>query len=166
MILSRRGLLAGLAVVLLAAGCTTSIQGSARSVPSPTANRTVSPERIQFRMVVADGTGGVSLADKDGKQYLLGPVLLDGTKVEAAKAEFMAEYSNWVVTVHLTSAGAAAFGQVTTANVNGQLAIVVDEVVVSAPTIQSPITGGAVQISGTFSQADAAALADRINGRS
>jgi preprotein translocase subunit SecD len=165
-ILSRRGLLAGLAAVLLAAGCTATVHGVAQPVPSPApAPPTVAPENIQFRLVVTDGTGDVTLADRDGKQYVLGPVLLDGTKVESARAEFESTYATWIVTVHLTSQGATAFGQVTTDNVNGQLALVVDDVVVSAPTIQSPITGGDVQISGPFSQQDATLLANRIMGR-
>ncbi|TDP91965.1 SecDF P1 head subdomain-containing protein [Labedaea rhizosphaerae] len=169
MIFSRRGLLAGLAAVLLAAGCTTAVQGTARPVPQPvpptTAHRTVAPERIQFRLVVTDGTGGLTMTDRDGKQYVVGEVELDGTKVLSAHADFQAEYRSWVVTVRLTSAGAAAFGQLTSAHVNQQLAIVVDDVVVSAPTIQSAITDGVVQISGTFTQDEATGLADSINGR-
>ena len=165
MILSRRGLLAGLAAVLLAAGCTTSVDGTARPAPSPTVHRTVSPERIQFRLVVTDGTGGLTLTDRDGKQYVVGEVELDGTKVTSAQASFEANYGSWVVTVRLTSAGAAEFAQLTSAHVNQQLAIVVDNVVVSAPVIQAAITDGVVQISGTFTQDDATRLADSINGR-
>lgn len=165
MILSRRGLLAGLAAVLLTAGCTTSVPGTAQPVPSPTTHRAVAPERIQFRMVVTDGTGGLTLADREGKQYVVGEVELDGTSVTSAHADFQAEYGSWVVNVRFTSAGAAAFAQLTSAHINEQLAIIVDNVVVSAPTIQSAIPDGAVQISGTFTQDDATRLADSINGR-
>jgi preprotein translocase subunit SecD len=165
-ILSRRALLVGLAAVVLAAGCTSTVHGAAQPVPTPSpAQQTVAPENIQFRLVVTDGTGGVILADREGKQYVVGPVLLDGTKVESARAEFQSDYGNWIVTVHLTSQGAAVFGQVTTDNVNAQLALVVDEVVVSAPVIQGPITDGAVQIAGQFTQQEATLLANRIMGR-
>src|SRR3712207_2341428 len=46
--------------------------------------------------------------------------------------------------------GAQRFGQATTENLGRQLAIVLDNRVISAPTIQSPITGGSGQISGSF----------------
>jgi preprotein translocase subunit SecD len=46
--------------------------------------------------------------------------------------------------------GAQRFGQATTENLGRQLAIVLDNEVISAPTIQSPITGGSGQISGSF----------------
>lgn len=155
--------------MLLAAGCTTAVHGTARPVPQPapppTTARTVAPERIQFRLVVTDGTGGLTLADRDGKQYVVGEVELDGTKVMSARTDFQAQYQSWVVTVRLTSAGAAAFSQLTSAHVNEQLAIVVDDVVVSAPTIQSAINDGVVQISGNFTQDEATRLADSINGR-
>jgi preprotein translocase subunit SecD len=48
----------------------------------------------------------------------------------------------------LKSEGARLFGEWTTNNVGRQFAIVLDGVVVSAPVVQSPITGGRGQITG------------------
>ena len=132
---------------------------------SPAVSHTVSPDRIQFRMVLTDGSGGTTLADREGKQYVLGPVVLDGTKVQSAQAEYLQDYGSWSVNVRLTSSGSAAFADITTKNVNGQMAIVVDDVVVSAPTIQAPIVGGSVEISGRFTQQEATELANHITGR-
>jgi protein-export membrane protein SecD len=62
----------------------------------------------------------------------------------------------------LASSGAQAFERATAANVNRRLAIVVDGVVVSAPTIQGPI-GESGAISGRFTQEEAGELARMLN---
>jgi preprotein translocase subunit SecD len=51
-----------------------------------------------------------------------------------------------VVTFRLKSEGARLFGEYTAANIGRNFAIVLDSEVISAPTIQSAITGGDVQI--------------------
>ncbi|MEL6953725.1 MAG: protein translocase subunit SecD [Pseudomonadota bacterium] len=55
-----------------------------------------------------------------------------------------------IVTFRFNSAGAQEFGRYTTANIGNPFAIVLDDEVISAPTIQSAITGGSGQISGNF----------------
>jgi preprotein translocase subunit SecD len=55
--------------------------------------------------------------------------------------------------------GAKAFGDLTTANVGKNLAIVLDGVVQSAPVIRGPIRGGSGIIEGTFSMEEARQLA-------
>lgn len=55
--------------------------------------------------------------------------------------------------------GAKDFEAVTAAHVGDQLAIVVDGVVMSAPTIQEAIPGGTARISGGFSEGEAGILA-------
>src|SRR5262249_61879827 len=69
----------------------------------------------------------------------------------------------WQVNFTLNSAGAKKFAQVTTALVGKQLAIVLDNVVVSAPTVQNAITGGQGQITGSFTEAEAKNLALVLN---
>jgi SecD/SecF fusion protein len=51
--------------------------------------------------------------------------------------------------------GGQRFGQVTSENVGRRFAIVLDDKVISAPVIQSPITGGRGQITGNFSVQEA-----------
>jgi preprotein translocase subunit SecD len=64
-----------------------------------------------------------------------------------------------VVAFTLKSAGAAAFGSYTAAHVGEFFAIVLDDAVISAPSINEPITGGAGEITGGglggFAKADA-----------
>ena len=55
--------------------------------------------------------------------------------------------------------GAQRFGDVTTQNIGHRFAIVLDGKVLSAPTIQSAITGGSGQITGAFSQEQVTGLA-------
>ena len=50
------------------------------------------------------------------------------------------------VALRFTGAGGKRFGDVTGKNIGKQMAIVLDDVVVSAPTIQSKITGGSASI--------------------
>ena len=60
--------------------------------------------------------------------------------------------SNYAVNVSLDAAGTQEFADVSTALVSshGQIAIVLDGVVQSAPAVQSAITGGEVQITGGY----------------
>ena len=65
----------------------------------------------------------------------------------------------WVVNFTFDSVGARRFGEVTNANVGRRFAIVLDNKVISAPVIQTPITGGRGQISGNFTAQSASDLA-------
>ena len=56
----------------------------------------------------------------------------------------------WVVNFNFDSVGARRFADVTNANVGRRFAIVLDDKVISAPVINTPITGGRGQISGNF----------------
>jgi SecD/SecF fusion protein len=62
----------------------------------------------------------------------------------------------------LTTEGAKIFGDVTRANVNHQLAIVLDGEVLSAPNINGPIEGGSGVITGNFTDETATTLANGL----
>jgi preprotein translocase subunit SecD len=64
-----------------------------------------------------------------------------------------------IVSFRFSARGARLFGQLTQENVGKPFAIVLDGVVLSAPVIQTPILGGAGQITGNFTVADAKRLA-------
>ncbi len=100
----------------------------------------------------------------DGFRYALGPVFLDGDRVMKATAEPDQNGSGHVVTVKLDQQGAQIFGDFTAANIGTQVAILVNSRVLSAPTIQSAIPGGVVQIYGKFTKAEAEQLAAHLNG--
>ncbi len=64
-----------------------------------------------------------------------------------------------VVSFKFNTVGGRKFGEVTKNNIGEQLAIVLDNEVISAPTIQSAIMGGSGVITGNFSSEEANSLA-------
>lgn len=64
-----------------------------------------------------------------------------------------------VVSFRLNAVGAKKFSNATIDNIGRQLAIVLDNRVLSAPVIQEPITGGQGQISGNFTSKETSELA-------
>jgi SecD/SecF fusion protein len=82
---------------------------------------------------------------------------LTGQDVAGARPVF--EQRGYEVSLSLTRAGAEAFRRVTRDNINNRLAIVLDNEVVSAPTIQSEIPNGQASITGNFTAEEAKNLA-------
>jgi len=85
------------------------------------------------------------------------PPLFAGTEISSTNVG-ADQVGRPAVNFELKSDGAAKFADYTRNNVGQQFAIVLDEVVVSAPEIQSPITNGQGQISGSFTLAEATNL--------
>ncbi len=77
-------------------------------------------------------------------------VIVSGEELIDAQPSFDQQTNQPIVTFRFSVSGAQRFGEATTRNVGRQLAIVLDGAVISAPRIQSPITGGAGQITGDF----------------
>jgi preprotein translocase subunit SecD len=88
------------------------------------------------------------------KTLMTGDMLTDATVRPGTATEGMA------VDFTLDARGGKLFGQVSSANVGRNLAIVLDGYVESAPTIREPITGGRGQITGRFDFAEAQDLAN------
>lgn len=116
----------------------------------------------------ADATLPASLTDKNGYTYELGP---SGGSGEVFKNDAKADVSSgsWVVVVSLrggatgtdvwNALAAHCYDKDSTCP-TGQLAIVLDGQVISAPTVQErQFTGGSVQISGSFKEKEAKDLA-------
>lgn len=66
------------------------------------------------------------------------------------------------VSITFDSTGAKAFGRVTRENVNKPFAIILDNVVLSAPNINEPILGGQAQIMGSYTVQTANELAVQL----
>ncbi|RLK59418.1 SecDF P1 head subdomain-containing protein [Actinokineospora cianjurensis] len=98
----------------------------------------------------------------DESVYTLGPSIGEFTEFKDVRPE-KTDYG-WVITIDLPSATSAVFAKWTTEHVDEQLAVMVDGKLVSAPKIASPITGGALQISGNFTEASAKQLVTDITG--
>ncbi len=101
--------------------------------------------------------------DRDGQtKYLLKPATVVGTDVSGATAtipQTQTGTGQWTVSVQFTSSGQAKFTRLTELTTGKQVAIVLDGVVQSAPSINERIPGSA-EISGTFTQSQAEDLAN------
>jgi SecD/SecF fusion protein len=87
---------------------------------------------------------------------------MNGEHIENARA-IQDQLAGIQVHMNFDSVGAKRFGEVTTANVGRQLAIVLDGKLYSAPVIRGPITGGSAQIEGNFDVREAERLASALN---
>ncbi|MDP9402341.1 MAG: protein translocase subunit SecD [Actinomycetota bacterium] len=92
------------------------------------------------------------------ERYSLGPAELTGRALKTARAEFDPQ-QGWLVNFTLTSTGSKAFDELAAKNVGKQVAIVLDGVVKTAPTINEAAFRGSGQISGDFSEREAKDLA-------
>ena len=84
---------------------------------------------------------------------------VDGADLTNASPGQDTQTGGWSINFTFNSVGARRFGDVTRANVGHQLAIVLDNKVISAPVIQSVIAGGQGQITGSFTAQQATDLA-------
>jgi SecD/SecF fusion protein len=103
--------------------------------------------------------GTMIVPSTDGFDELLyEDVALGGEQLIDAQPAFD-QNSRAVVSFRFNTQGALTFGEITSQNVGRRFAIVLDDQVITAPTIQQPITGGTGQISGTFTPETASDLA-------
>jgi preprotein translocase subunit SecD len=85
--------------------------------------------------------------------------MVTGDQLTDAKQVFDSTTSEPVVSISFNAQGGRRFAKVTQENVNKPFAIILDDVVISAPNINEPILGGAAQISGNFTVESANQLA-------
>ncbi len=86
-------------------------------------------------------------------------IILSGDNLIDAKPHMDTLNNETVVLFMLDRVGAKKFGKATTSGVGKRLAIVLDGRIISAPTIQEPITTGSGQITGDFTFQSATDLA-------
>jgi len=118
-----------------------------------------------------NGYGSVDYAE-DGTPVMKTPtgetaetVLLDGSLVKSAQAGVITDEgkTQYVVSLEFNSEGAEKFKEATTTYLNKTISIWMDDIMLSAPTVNSVITDGSAQISGNFTAEEATALATKIN---
>jgi preprotein translocase subunit SecD len=121
-----------------------------------------------------NGTSQIVACDGSGVKYVLGPPVVLGQDLRSPKAQLDSTNNQWVVTFNLDGKASAKFATFSTQAYNAyynassgtqtsvldQFAIVLDGRVISAPTIQQPITGGSGQITGNFTQKSSTDLAN------
>ena len=115
--------------------------------------------QLEFRFLANPGDSDVEMLpsqDLGGEPVAVErQVIVGGEDLIDAQPSFDQQTNEPIVNFRFNVSGAQRFGEATTRNVGRQLAIVLDETVISAPRIQSPITGGSGQISGRFSVQEA-----------
>ena len=85
--------------------------------------------------------------------------VITGEYLTDARVQIDSRYNEPYVSITFDSRGARLFEQITGANIKKRLAIVLDNVVNSAPVIQDRIAGGRAQITGRFTMEEARDLA-------
>ncbi|GGL45109.1 protein translocase subunit SecD [Planomonospora parontospora] len=106
--------------------------------------------------------------DQDGSaKYVLEKAAVTGTAIDSATSGVEPSTGEWLVQLSFKGSGPDQWSKVTTTAFNSeaprnQVAMVLDGVVISAPVIQEPITGGRAQISGSFTQVTATELANQL----
>lgn len=125
-----------------------------------------------------DQTGQDFLTNADGTEAcLVGPAAGTGEIFERGSAEVGIDPQNggWLVAADLRGEGEIQWNAIATECYNGspscpnsafgrgRLAIVLDDVIQTAPTVQQPSFSGTVQISGSFTEGDARSLSRVLN---
>ena len=100
----------------------------------------------------------VAPGEEAGTFYLLGPVVLSGKDLTNAEMN-PDSLGRMGVSLEFNSEGARLFEEATARMIGKQLAIVLDNVVISAPVVQDRIAGGHAQITGRFTNDEASRLA-------
>jgi len=119
--------------------------------------------KLEFRLLGQQGAADVDMLpskDAGGQRVPVErQIIVEGGDLVDAQPAFDSRTNEPIVNFRFNIRGAQRFGQATTENIGRPLAIVLDNEVISAPTIQSAITGGSGQISGRFTVQQANDLA-------
>lgn len=112
-------------------------------------------EELLLEKKVDPNTGAVSETPLVVKRK----AMITGDLLTDAQVRIDSQFNQPYVAIDFNSTGARLFDQVTAANVGKRFAIVLDSNIYSAPVIRERISGGSAQISGTFTEKEAADLA-------
>ncbi|HKC05193.1 MAG TPA: protein translocase subunit SecD [Patescibacteria group bacterium] len=88
---------------------------------------------------------------------------LTGADLQTVSVVFDNQTGKPAISLQFTKSGGDKFADITARNISKPIPIVLDNSIVSAPIVQSKITGGSAQISGTFTIDEAKQLAIQLN---
>jgi preprotein translocase subunit SecD len=121
---------------------------------------TVTPEEVITPRSEDLYEANVALPDlRQEELYALGPALAKGDIISGANAQLDQQSSGWIVSINFTTEGNAEFNQIAAQTIGRRLAIVLDGIVYSAPTINAASFNGSAIISGSFDEQEAKDLA-------
>jgi len=117
--------------------------------------------QLNFRLIADNEEFGFdSIMSEIGEELNVSKrIVMSGENLIDAQPNFNNQSNQPTVSFTLDRLGAQKFGRATTDNVGKRLAIVLDGKIISAPSINEPITSGSGIISGNFSFQEATDLA-------
>ncbi len=127
------------------------LPGEEENLLTQFAGRIPEDDEIVFEKRVNRETGAVTKMPVLLKKQ----AVLTGDLLSDARVDIDSRFNEPYVSISFNTAGAKIFDEVTGANIKKRLAIILDNVVYSAPVIQERISGGHAQITGRFSLEDA-----------
>lgn len=123
--------------------------------------------RIEFRAAesaAAPGLTEMAVQGQDHKVYVYDHVLLANEEIESATVRKQdPRPGRTEILLVFTEEGKRKFAEATAQSLKKPLAILVDGVVVSAPTVQTPIVGGSAVITGSFTPEEARQLVEALH---
>jgi len=118
--------------------------------------------KLNFRLVTDNSSefGSEELLSEIGEKLIISKrIIMSGENLVEAQPRLDSQSNQPTVTFTLDRLGAQKFGRATTKNVGKRIAIILDNKVISAPSIREPITAGNGNISGNFTFQEATDLA-------
>lgn len=119
---------------------------------------TATPEQLQSGIAPV-GAEILPYREGGGVIAVKRTAMITGDQLVNAQLSYDPQTGEPGVTMTLNGAGGKRFAQITTENTGKQFAIIVDNEVISAPSINEPILGGSARISGSFTTESANQLA-------
>ncbi len=128
-------------------------------------DETVSQDDINNNRI-PPGSSLLPFAEREGSSgqiVVRNKIMVSGASLQKAAMDHD-QYNRPAIHFQFNGEGAQKFGKATTENVGHKFAIILDGTVISAPVINTPITGGQGIIEGSFSAQDASDLINMLNG--
>jgi preprotein translocase subunit SecD len=122
---------------------------------------TADPTQVQAGRAPV-GSQVLPMAEGGGRIAVIRRAMVTGDQLIDAQQGFDQTTNEPVVNIRFDGSGGRRFARVTQENVGKPFAIILDDVVLSAPNINEPILGGSAQISGNFTVQSANDLAVQL----
>ncbi|MEV0647921.1 hypothetical protein AB0I28_21905 [Phytomonospora sp. NPDC050363] len=109
-----------------------------------------------------DAAAQTAACDSDAVKYLLDPRALNGGDLAEARIDTDINTGGYKIILEFTAAGADRWAAFTTANVGNQVALLIGDEVLTAPSISGPIVDSTTEITGEFTLDEAEEIISRM----